>query len=209
MPIYCLPYETDPNEGPEYTETRYPYSSALPYATDPTDEPDYTPSSSLPSDISYVLPTPVSSFSTSSEAYTILQRRQATPTAGGGFAAFQWPSGGDSVDPADASDSCDSDTPSWLYDSAGGSPPPCRPACPASCLTASPTSFSSMSMGMSMTSTVSVTSTPSAGYRNSTTSDSQSSAVSSSSHPPLQLPTFSYPHPKHSRSAYVPQPAQT
>jgi hypothetical protein len=88
-PIYCLPYETDSNEGPEYTETPYPYSSALPYATDPTDEPDYTPGSSLPSDISYALPTPVSSFSTSSEAYTILQRRQATPTAGGGFAAFQ------------------------------------------------------------------------------------------------------------------------
>ena len=169
-PIYCLPYGTDPNEGPEYTDTPYPYSSDLPYETDPTYEPGYTPT---PYPESGYTPTPVSSFSTSSGAYTIYQSRQATPTAAGGFAAFQWPSGGDSDDEADTSDSCDADTPSWLYDSAGGSPPPCRPACPASRLTASPTSSSGMSMSMNMTRTMSstgrVTSTPIGGYGNYTT----------------------------------------
>jgi hypothetical protein len=61
-------------------------------------------------------------------------RRQYTPSSNGGFSALQWPGAGKK--PTGYED-CE-DLPSWMYESTGRKPKPCKKPCPASCYTSTP-----------------------------------------------------------------------
>jgi hypothetical protein len=61
-------------------------------------------------------------------------RRQDVPSSNGGFSALQWPGAGKKPT---GDDDCE-DLPSWMYESTGRKPKPCKKSCPASCSTTTP-----------------------------------------------------------------------